>query len=290
MPANAERGAGSATYFETEAAPAGSGLYYACLFAEPEYRPPALAVHTLENELLKSLHAVQDPGVARLKLQWWREEIGRAANAEARHPLGQRLQPYLLAGAPEPAELVDAIDALEQELVAADPEDFESLLQQYRVHFGPFWRVSAAACGIRDETALMAATTLGALHHLSRSLQTLPQSLARGSCRPLPRHELAQAGLSAESLSVHDAGRAFLRCQTTRLRERAEQAWRDYPADHAPALLHGLILVRLDAALLAEIERHGARLLERSYSLTPLRRLWIAWRTRRQVLRGAVTR
>ncbi len=274
-----------AGHYEAKAAPPGSALYYACLFADPDHRPLVLALHTLENELLKSLTSIQDPGVARLRLEWWCEEIQRAGHQEARHPLSRRLQPHIRSGMPAAASLVQAIQALEGELTARDCEDFDSLLTQYRQHFGPFWRLSATACGITDDDALDHAAALGGLHHMSRALQNLSHSLQQGACRPLPRGELEAAGLAPETLPGAPAGSDLLSHQVRRLRKALEQARHDYPAALAPHFLHGLILARLDAVLLRESERDNARLLEQSYSLTPLRRLCLAWRTRRWVMR-----
>jgi len=284
-PAESETPSG-AGYFEANAAPPGSALYYACLFAEPAHRPLVLALHTLENELIKSLTSIQDPGVARLRLEWWCDEIRRAGNAEARHPLGQTLQPFILAGTPAAEQLITAIQSLEAELAARDAEDFDTVLRQYREHFGPFWRLSAVCCGIRDETALDQATTLGALHHMQRALQGLTHSLNQGLCRPLPHDELEQAGLAAETLAGAKAGPDFLRRQAATLRQQLEAARQHFPPAEAPRLLHGLILTRLDTVLLGEIERDAdGDLLHKAYSLTPLRRLWHAWRTRQWALR-----
>lgn len=275
----------AAVYYEDNAAPPGSGLYYACLLTDPGRRRQALALHTLESELLRSLTEVQDPGVARLRLQWWCEEIQRAVTTAARHPLAQTLQPWLQEDPDSGTDLIAAIQALEEDLTAGDCDNFESVEQQYSRIFGPLWQVSAALCGVRDRKALEEAARLGALHHMSRSLQNLPRSLAQGFCRPVPRRELEAAGLTAETL--HQGQTTFLGQQTARLQEHLEQAWRQYPATEARPFLHGLILVRLDAALLGEIQRDRARLLQQGYALTPIRRLWLAWRTRRQVLRQA---
>lgn len=283
----AETGTDTAAYFETAAAPPGSDLYYACLFTEPAFRPRVLALHTLENELVKSLTSVQDPGVARLRLEWWCEEIQRAANAEARHPLGQKLQPWILEGKPGATALIDAIQVLESELTARDPADFAGLEQQYATHFGSFWQLSATAAGISNPQALDAAARLGGLHHMCRTLRDLGRRLQAGTCRPLPRAELDAAGLAPETLPAATNRNDFLVSQVRRLRRTLDEARHEFPPDLAPQFLHGLILCRLDAVLLKEIEQDDARLLEQSYSLTPLRRLWLAWRTRRWVLRRA---
>jgi phytoene synthase len=51
------------------------------------------------------------------------------------------------------------------------------------------------------------------------------------------------------------------------------------PAADRRAQRPGLVMAAIYRALLAEIERDGFRVLSRRTSLTPLRKLWIAWTT-----------
>lgn len=47
-------------------------------------------------------------------------------------------------------------------------------------------------------------------------------------------------------------------------------------------VLHLLIFARLELALIREIRRDGCQVIQQRYALTPLRKLWIAWRCRRR--------
>ena len=47
-----------------------------------------------------------------------------------------------------------------------------------------------------------------------------------------------------------------------------------------------MILAEILLVTLAEIRRDGYRILHHRIALTPLRKLWIAWRTRRRLLGG----
>ena len=53
------------------------------------------------------------------------------------------------------------------------------------------------------------------------------------------------------------------------------------PADRK-AQRPGLIMAAIYRTLLNEIARDGYRVLDRRTSLTPVRKLWIAWKTSRQ--------
>ena len=51
------------------------------------------------------------------------------------------------------------------------------------------------------------------------------------------------------------------------------------PAEDRRAQRTGLIMAAIYRTLLAEIRAGGAKVLTERTSLTPLRKLWIAWRT-----------
>jgi len=54
------------------------------------------------------------------------------------------------------------------------------------------------------------------------------------------------------------------------------------PDEDRRAQRPGLIMAAIYRALLDEIERDGYRVLDRRIALTPLRKLWIAWKTARR--------
>ena len=51
------------------------------------------------------------------------------------------------------------------------------------------------------------------------------------------------------------------------------------PPEDRRAQRSGLIMAAIYRALLAEIERDGFQVLRQRTSLTPLRKLWVAWKT-----------
>ena len=65
--------------------------------------------------------------------------------------------------------------------------------------------------------------------------------------------------------------------------ERAEQyyaqALGQLPAVDRKAQRPGLVMAAIYRALLDEIKRDGCQVLSQRTSLTPVRKLWIAWRT-----------
>ena len=58
-----------------------------------------------------------------------------------------------------------------------------------------------------------------------------------------------------------------------------EQAFAQLPAQDRRAQRPGLVMAAIYRTLLREIRRDGCRVLDRHMALTPIRKLWIAWRT-----------
>jgi len=67
-------------------APRGSDLYYATRKMPEAAREQLLSVFALKNEITNVIDACSDHGVARLKLQWWGDQINKMYASDAEHP------------------------------------------------------------------------------------------------------------------------------------------------------------------------------------------------------------
>jgi phytoene synthase len=151
---------------------------------------------------------------------------------------------------------------------------------------------SGAGCarihGYRDETTPEAVADLGAAIELAARVQDLRAETARGRIR-IPHDALAHHGVSAAALLERESP-ARLRHMVA---EHCERIGADLahglarvPAVDRRAQQSALILAEILLATLAEIRRDGYRILHHRIALTPLRELWIAWRTRRRLMGG----
>ena len=66
--------------------------------------------------------------------------------------------------------------------------------------------------------------------------------------------------------------------QARRAESFYEKAMQSLPAEDRRAQRPGLIMAAIQRATLAEVARDGFKVLTERTSLTPLRKLWIAWR------------
>ena len=67
--------------------------------------------------------------------------------------------------------------------------------------------------------------------------------------------------------------------QARRAESYYEKAMQALPPEDRRTQRAGLIMAAIYRATLAEIEREGFKVLTQRTSLTPLRKLWLAWKT-----------
>src|SRR5208282_1568612 len=80
-------------YCEAKAAQSGSSFYYSFRFLPPERRRAIIAVYAFCREVDDVVDELADPGVARLKLAWWRSEIAAVFGGRPQHPVALALVP-----------------------------------------------------------------------------------------------------------------------------------------------------------------------------------------------------
>jgi phytoene synthase len=98
----------------------------------------------------------------------------------------------------------------------------------------------------------------------------------------LPADELARFSVAAADLlhqRYSDRFQKLTEFQIDRVEGSFASALSDFPAVDRKAQRPVLALAAICRTLLGEIRADGCRVLDRRTSLTPLRKLWIAWRT-----------
>jgi phytoene synthase len=98
----------------------------------------------------------------------------------------------------------------------------------------------------------------------------------------LPLDEIERYGVSVADIAASRETEGFRRLIEFQI-ERALGYYRDafakLPSVDRRAQRAGIIMAAIYRALLDEIQRDGCRVLTRRTALTPIRKLWIAWRT-----------
>jgi phytoene synthase len=264
--------------FPNAATPVGSSAYYSVRFSPRVLRHHLAALIAWHQQVRAVLERVSDPGVARLKLQWWREELQRTLDGEPRHPLSRQLRPVLRSHALPPEPFLRIADQVEAEILRRHPADARALGEACERDQGALFELLARCHDHGSEGQLAAARDLGAFCALVYLIRD-SGALTRRGRTVLPADRLAERGLSADALRER-GHRARL---PELLPELAEQAHdllgRARERGAAPAVVR--VRARILEALLRELKAMGFEVADQRVGLTATRKLWLAWRESR---------
>lgn len=268
-------------YCQEKAAKSGSSFYYSFLFLPPERRRAITALYAFCREVDDVVDEVSDPSVARIKLAWWRGELGNLYAGKPEHPVARALQPHLETCGITQARLQAIVDGMEMDLTQNRYLDFAGL-ERYCWHVaGVVGELSAGIFGYDDERTLEYARKLGLALQLTNIIRDVGDDARRGRIY-LPVNELQRFDVkAADILNARHSEKfeALMRFQS----ERADAIYRDalaaLPEGDRRRQRPGLIMAAIYHALLEEIARDRYPVLTQRISLTPVRKLWIAWKT-----------
>lgn len=268
-------------YCQDKATRSGSSFYYSFLFLPAQRRRAITALYALCREVDDAVDETSDAGVARTKLGWWRAEIDRLFAGEPQHPVTLALAPHLAAFSIERRLLLEIVAGMEMDLQQNRYVDFEGLrLYCHRVA-GVVGELAANIFGATEPATREYAHELGLAFQLTNIIRDVGEDARKGRIY-LPLEDLRAYSVPIhEILSTTHSERfvALMRFQAERAREHYRRAFAALPDADRRAQRPGLMMAAIYATLLAEIERDGFLVLDRRTSLTPVRKLWLAWRT-----------
>lgn len=271
-------------YCQERAAASGSSFYYSFLFLPPPQRQAIIALYAFCREVDDVVDECTDEGVARIKLQWWRDEVERILQGTGQHPVAEALKRACDSYHLPKEYLLEVIDGMEMDLNQARYASFKELnLYCYRVA-SVVGLMAAEIFGYQDRQTLKYAHLLGIAFQLTNILRDVREDAMRGRIY-LPADEMSRFGVTEEDLF---SGRQtpqvtdLMRFQAERARDYYRQAFEQLPAVDRYTQRSGLIMAEIYLATLEEIARENYQVLQQRTSLTPLRKLWIAWKTARR--------
>jgi phytoene synthase len=268
-------------YCQQKAAASGSSFYYSFLFLPREQRRAITALYAFCREVDDVVDETSEMQVAAAKLAWWRSEIANLYAGKPQHPVTRALQPHTERFGITSERLNEIIDGMEMDLTQTRYLDWPGLEGYcYRVA-GVVGLLAAGVFGYRSARSLEYAKDLGIAFQLTNIIRDVGED-ARKNRIYLPMDDLKRFEVPASDiLNARETPRfkALMEFEAARARSFYDKAMAALPAEDRRAQRPGLIMAAIYRALLEEIERDGFRVLTQRTSLTPLRKLWIAWRT-----------
>ena len=268
-------------YCQQKAAASGSSFYYSFLFLPREKRRAITAFYAFCREVDDVADEAADVAVARAKLAWWRTEVANLGAGHPTHPVTRALLPFVAPMGIDGARLNEIIDGMEMDLTHHRYADYAALRVYCHRVAGVVGQISAGIFGYRHPQTLEYAELLGHAFQLTNIVRDVGEDARRGRVY-LPVDELARHGLSPEDILARKGGEAFralMAGQAARAEATYGEAFATLHPEDRRSQRAGLIMAAIYRTLLAEIRRDGFPVLEGRVSLTPIRKLWIAWKT-----------
>jgi phytoene synthase len=171
----------------------------AWLFLRQHERVRFGALAALEEEWLKIVRDGREPQIAAARLGWWREELQRAAQGGARHPLTQSLFADARVRAVPTACWTASVDASLLALTVPPPADFAAELAAAGPLAAAFAELESRVWFAAHADGARAAGAI-AVAHLAAKLRALAAGTDSGR-PPLPMNLLARHGLTLDDLA-----------------------------------------------------------------------------------------
>jgi len=267
-------------YCQNKAVKSGSSFYYAFLFLPARRRLAITALYAFCREVDDIVDESTEVSVARTKLAWWRTEVEALFAGNPHHPVTCALEPFITDMGITADRLIAIINGMEMDLDQNRYLDWPAL-KTYCWHVaGVVGELSASIFGYSNPKTLEYASELGIAFQLTNIIRDVGDDARRGRIY-LPENDLqtynvrAADILNAQYVPGFEALMAF---EARRARDLYANAVSLLPNEDRRTQRPGLMMAAIYNTLLDEIESESWQVLDQRISLTPVRKMWLAWK------------
>jgi phytoene synthase len=270
-------------YCQDKAAKSGSSFYYSFRFLPPLQRQAITALYAFCREVDDAVDEISDIEVARKTLDWWRDEVIKIFHGSPTHPVGLALVTAIQHFDLHEEYFMEIIDGMAMDLEQSSYASFNQLALYCHRAASVVGLLSVEIFGYQDRKTLNYAENLGMALQLTNIIRDVREDAERGRIY-LPQDELEQFGVRQQDLLNLKSSPeliALLQFQANRANEYYKKAYELLPDNDRYHQRTGLIMAAIYKATLDEIEKDHFNVMAHRISLTPIRKLWLAWKTAR---------
>ena len=267
-------------YVQQKTAASGSSFYYAFMFLPAQRRAAITAFYAFCREIDDVVDDAVDPGVAASKLAWWQAEVAQAFAGKPSHPVLLALMPIAADYKIEESHLQAVIEGCQMDLNQTRYLDYPGLQRYCHLVAGVVGEVAANIFGQTQAATTLYAHKLGLALQLTNIIRDVGEDARRGRIY-LPMSEMQQFEVKAHEVLkgvYSERFTALMQFQARRAQGLYDEALALLPAADRRSQKPGLMMASIYRTLLTEIEHEKFQVLHQRISLTPLRKLWLAWK------------
>lgn len=267
-------------YCQKKAAQSGSSFYYSFMFLPPDGRRAITSLYAYCREIDDVVDDSSDAALAQVKLAWWRNEVDEMLAGKPSHPVTKALFPHLETYSIKGEHLHALIDGMQMDLYQTEYPDFEALKVYCWHAAGVVGLLAAGIFGATQPQTMQYAEKLGLAFQLTNIIRDVGEDVRLGRIY-LPADEMARFGVARKDLLNLRHTDAFVNLMAFMAKQAHtayDEAFALLPPEDRKAQKPGLIMAAIYRTLLQEIERDGFQVLNQRTSLTPIRKLWLAFK------------
>ncbi len=267
-------------YCQDKAIKSGSSFYYSFLFLPTESRRAITAIYAFCREVDDVVDECSDPSLARIKLSWWRNEIGNLYQNKPEHPVGKALAEHIASLNLQQEHILAIIDGMEMDLDQSRYLDWAGLKKYCWHAASAVGLLSVQVFGFKNQNTLQFAEKLGLALQMTNIIRDVGDDARRGRIY-LPIEDLQAFDVKAADIlnsNYNDNFQKLMAFQANRARQLYKEAFELLVDEDRRAQRPSIMMAAIYHALLNEIEDEKWNILDQRISLTPIRKLFIAWK------------
>lgn len=262
---------------------AGSNFYYSFLFLPLEQKDAITSIYAFCREVDDIVDECSDSSIAEQKLIWWGTEIDRVFNGAPQHPIGITLAKAVRKFELQRVWFDEILQGMAMDLRYHGYETFADLKLYCHCVASTVGMLAATIFGYKNANTLEYAKQLGIAFQLVNIIRDVGEDARRGRIY-IPEEYLAEFAIQpAEILNLNITDNIKFRSLMAKMAKLARQyynnAMQSLPPEDRATQLSGLIMAKIYFQILTEIENSNFAVLNQKITITPLRKLWIAWRS-----------
>lgn len=269
----------------------GSSFYYSLIYLPESQRHAFTILRAIYEELREIPATCKDPGVARIKLHWWQEEINKAFISEPDHPLAKSLQSLISEYSLEQNLFNNLIDAVYKQISPSPIISIDDLKLHAEETLANYFKLTTNITHANHSENQDLINALAFTHTLFNSIRYL-RAHAKQQYLWLPENLISEFKVDINSIFQNKSStelKNLLRYLHELALEHYQNTSATFKSNERKNCLALILYTELKLAQMKEIARGGYEVLQQEIHLTPLRKLMVSWTVRRREKRQQPT-